>query len=447
MSSAGSSIIAFFKDRFNLSRDQEKEEQIVAEIRQSVEFRGINVWVLVFAIMVASVGLNVNATAVIIGAMLISPLMGPIMGVGLGIGISDVILIKKAAKNLGVMVAISVATSSIYFLVSPLREAQSELLNRTTPTIYDVFIALFGGLAGIVATSSRERGNVIPGVAIATALMPPLCTAGYGIATGSLKYFAGAFYLFSINAVFICFSTLLIVRFLRFREVAFLSQQARKRVQTIIGIFVVLMIIPSIYIARNLVLKSIFETRANEFIKNEFHFSTTEVIKHEVVFAPEKEIEISLMGTPLDANTISNIEHQMPQYKLGDARLVVKQNEKGLDAEAIKSQVLETYLERNLDSLKSKDEKINYLTKELMKWQQQHQPIDKLTREVCVFDKNIKQFSVRPITTYNDQGKAIDTFQLALAKYAAPPKPEEIKRFTDWLKLRLETDSVKVVVE
>ncbi len=447
MSSVISKSLDFIKDRFNLSKDQEREEEIIAQIKQGVEFRGINVWVLVFAIMVASIGLNVNSTAVIIGAMLISPLMGPIMGVGLGIGISDISLIKKAAKNLAVMVAISVVTSAIYFLVSPLREAQSELLNRTTPTIYDVFIALFGGLAGIVAISSRERGNVIPGVAIATALMPPLCTAGYGIAIGSLKYFAGAFYLFSINAVFICFSTLLIVRFLRFKEVAFISPHAKRKVNNIILAFLVLMILPSIYIARNLVLKSIYETRVNDFVRKEFKFTTTDVIKYEAIFAPKKEIRVSLMGSPLDANTISNIQNQLEDYKLTDTRLIVKQNEKGLNAEDIKSQVLETYLERNLDSLKSKEERITYLTRELLQWQQQYQPLEQLSREVCVFDKNIKHFAARPITTYNDQGQPLDTFQLALVKYINLPKKAEIKRFEDWLKLRLQTDSVKVIAE
>ncbi|RME02243.1 MAG: DUF389 domain-containing protein, partial [Bacteroidetes bacterium] len=166
----------FLKDRFNLSRDQEKEDQIIDEIEKSVEFRGVNVWILIFAIMVASVGLNVNSTPVVIGAMLISPLMGPIMGVGLALGITDSDLLKKSTKNLAVMVGISIVTSAIYFWLSPLNDENSELLGRTAPTIWDVFIGFFGGMAGIVATASKEKGNVIPGVAIATALMPPLCT-------------------------------------------------------------------------------------------------------------------------------------------------------------------------------------------------------------------------------------------------------------------------------
>ena len=187
---------------FSLDNYKSSEQEVIESITKSVEFKGINVWVLVFAIFIASIGLNVDSAAVIIGAMLISPLMGPIMGIGLGAGIYDFELIKKAGRNLLVMMVISLITSTTYFLISPLREAQSELLARTTPTIWDVLIALFGGLAGIVATSTKEKGNVIPGVAIATALMPPLCTAGFGLATGNMYYFGGALYLFFLNEHF-----------------------------------------------------------------------------------------------------------------------------------------------------------------------------------------------------------------------------------------------------
>lgn len=174
--------------QFNLDYDKSQEDQIVEDIQASVEFRGMNLWVLIFAIFIASIGLNMNSTAVVIGAMLISPLMGPIIGLGVGVGINDFDLIKRALKNIGVATIISLLTSTAYFLVSPLSDASSELLSRTTPTIWDVFIAFFGGLAGIIAYTNKQKGNVIPGVAIATALMPPLCTAGYGIATGNLSF-------------------------------------------------------------------------------------------------------------------------------------------------------------------------------------------------------------------------------------------------------------------
>lgn len=446
MKQALSNALIFLKNRFNLAADRASEQEIIENICSDVEFKGINVWVLVFAIMIASIGLNVNATAVVIGAMLISPLMGPIMGLGLGIGISDIDLIKKSAKNLAVMVAVSVATSALYFAISPLQHAQSELLSRTTPTIWDVFIGLFGGLAGIVATASKEKGNVIPGVAIATALMPPLCTAGYGIAIGSLNYFAGAFYLFSINAVFICFSTILIIRFLGFKEVAFMSPHMKKRVRTIIGVFVVLMIIPSIYIARNLVLKTVFEERAGRFVRDEFNFPSTEVVRYKVIFEPENAVQVSLMGTLLDSNTISNLQHQLVNYDLKDVKLVIKQGEKGIDAADIKSKVLEEFVTRNLDSLKSKDEKIAFLTRELYQQKLKELPMDRISREAVQIDNNIEEICIQRSIFYNGEGNPKDTIHIALTKFKLPPNKGSTERLSGWLKERIPADSVRVVV-
>ena len=182
------------KGYFRIMADKEDEHEIIDSISKGITFHGANLWVLIFAILIASLGLNVNSTAVIIGAMLISPLMGPIMGVGLSVGLNDFELMKRSLKSFLITTLFSVTTATIFFLVSPVAEGQSELLARTSPTIYDVFIALMGGLAGVTALSTKEKGNVIPGVAIATALMPPLCTAGYGMATGNLIYFLGAFY-------------------------------------------------------------------------------------------------------------------------------------------------------------------------------------------------------------------------------------------------------------
>jgi uncharacterized hydrophobic protein (TIGR00271 family) len=200
------------RERINLTDDKADDAVIDERIRGEIHMKGANLWILMFAIFVASIGLNVNSTAVIIGAMLISPLMGPIMGIGYGAGINDFALIRQSFKNLAIATFIGLLTSTLYFLISPLDTAQSELLARTTPTAWDVLIELFGGLAGIVAATRKEKSNVIPGVAIATALMPPLCTAGFGLATGHWNYFLGAFYLYTINFVFIALSAFLIVR-------------------------------------------------------------------------------------------------------------------------------------------------------------------------------------------------------------------------------------------
>src|SRR5574344_1185476 len=212
------SLWQVIKSYFNSLPNKEDEEFTKQQINDSISFRGSTLWILIFAIFIASLGLNVNSTAVIIGAMLISPLMGPITGMGLAVGIGDLDLLRRSFKNYVVMVLISVITATIYFMITPLKDAQSELLARTSPTLYDVMIALFGGAAGIMALATKGKGNVLPGVAIATALMPPLCTAGYGLGTGNLQYFLGAFYLFFINTVFICFATILGVKMFRFKR-------------------------------------------------------------------------------------------------------------------------------------------------------------------------------------------------------------------------------------
>ncbi len=243
-------------------------DHIHANIENGVSFRGTNLWILIFAIILASVGLNTNSTAVIIGAMLISPLMGPINGMGYSIATYDFALFRRSLKNFAFAVSASLATSTIYFLISPISTAHSELLARTTPTIYDVLIALFGGLAGIVAMSSKHKGNVIPGVAIATALMPPLCTAGYGLATGQLSYFFGAFYLFAINTVFIGISSVLFSQMLSFPIRTLVEPSEKTRVNRWISVVIAITIIPSIYFGYLLVEKERFNKKANQFISS-----------------------------------------------------------------------------------------------------------------------------------------------------------------------------------
>jgi uncharacterized hydrophobic protein (TIGR00271 family) len=200
----------------NLNKGEEDKKLVLDNVTSNISFRGSNLWILACAIVVASIGLNVNSTAVIIGAMLISPLMGPIIGAGFGLGIYDFNLLKRSLNNLLIATLVGLFVSTLYFYISPFKEAQSELLSRTSPNIYDILIAFFGGLVGAIAITRVEKGNPIPGVAIATALMPPLCTAGYGIALGSMKFFLGAMYLYSINSVFICISTFFIVKYLKY---------------------------------------------------------------------------------------------------------------------------------------------------------------------------------------------------------------------------------------
>lgn len=239
-------------DFINLHNGEEDKEKVLENITSNISFRGSNLWILACAIIIASVGLNVNSTAVIIGAMLISPLMGPIVGAGFALGTYNFQLLRKSFKNLVIATGVSLVVSAIYFYLSPFKDVQSELLARTAPNIYDVLIAFFGGLVGVIAITRVEKGNPIPGVAIATALMPPLCTAGYGLATFNFSYFFGAFYLYTINCFFICIATFLIIKYLKYPASSQVNPLKEKRIRYAITALIIIMIVPSFYLAFNL---------------------------------------------------------------------------------------------------------------------------------------------------------------------------------------------------
>ena len=269
---------AFMRDRFSLEDDKASQDEVAANISKGTEFRGVNLWVLICATMVASLGLNVNSAAVIIGAMCISPIMGPIMGIGFSLGINDFDLLKKSVRNFVLMFVVAISTSTLFFFISPLGNASSELLARTTPTTYDVLIAFFGGMAGIVAQSRQDRNStVIPGVAIATALMPPLCTAGFGLATGQYRFFFGAFYLFFINTVFIALATYIFTRFLKYRKKTFLNKSRERFVKRTMLAITLVTFIPSVFIGLHMVRVSIFEVQADKYIAQVFNFPQTRV--------------------------------------------------------------------------------------------------------------------------------------------------------------------------
>ena len=308
------------KRYFNIMPDMEDRVQVIEQISQGVSFRGANLWVLIFAIFIASLGLNVNSTAVIIGAMLISPLMGPIIGMGLAIGINDIELFKKAWRNFAVATLISVLTAMVYFLITPIDEAQSELLARTAPTIYDVLIATFGGAAGITALCTRGKGNVIPGVAIATALMPPLCTAGYGLATGNLFYFLGAFYLFFINTVFITISTFVGVRLMHFPRRSFLAATQQRRAQRIIGSIVILTMIPATIMTYGIVRKGISDSHVRSFVKKELGQTGTQIISQDID-RDSMVLNIVAVGREIDAAKLAEAARRLEFYDLEDFRL------------------------------------------------------------------------------------------------------------------------------
>lgn len=293
------------KSYFDLAPYLEDQQVARQTILDGVSFRGPNIIILILAILVASLGLNTNSTAVIIGAMLISPLMGPIIGIGLGTGIYDFALIKRSARNLAVAAAFSVLASTIYFLISPVAEGHSELLARTSPTIYDVLIGFFGGGAGIVAIACKQKGNVIPGVAIATALMPPLCTAGYGLATWQLQYFTGAFYLFLINSIFIATATLIGVKIFKFNQATIVDPARKKRIKRTVITIVILTLLPSVYLTAQMMTESFFVSDANNFVENNMNFPNTQVFAKKAYMKRwKKYLDVTLIGECLNVDSL-----------------------------------------------------------------------------------------------------------------------------------------------
>ncbi|RYY54264.1 MAG: DUF389 domain-containing protein [Chitinophagaceae bacterium] len=313
-----------FFDKFRIHTEREEYPSVIKNIEAGVVFRGTNLWILIFAIFVASLGLNVNSPAVIIGAMLISPLMGPIMGIGLGMGINDLLTVKKALLNYVIATSVALATSTVFFLLSPLNDAHSEILARTSPNIYDVLIALFGGFAGIVATTSKQKGNVIPGVAIATALMPPLCTAGYGLATLQFTYFFGAFYLFIINTVFIALATLIIVRFSKFPVKRYQSHKAEKIAKRVTWLVVLITLLPSLYFGYDLVQQNRFTKQANLFVTNEANFPN-DYLLNKKIDAKDRSIHLVYGGKQIADSEIKALEARLPNYGLSRADLQIRQ--------------------------------------------------------------------------------------------------------------------------
>ncbi|HRG73347.1 MAG TPA: DUF389 domain-containing protein [Leptospiraceae bacterium] len=437
--------IEFLKNLFNLQEDTD-EAGSLESIKRSVEFKGGNLWALVFAILIASIGLNVNSTAVIIGAMLISPLMGPIIGTGLAIGIYDFELLKKSLRNLSVATFIGIITSAVYFSITPLSEAQSELLARTNPTVYDVLIASFGGGIGIIAATRKEKSNAIPGVAIATALMPPLCTVGYGIAMGNIKFILGSFYLFFINSFFIGLSTLIVVRFLNFKSVNFVDEALQKKVKTYIIYFSIILILPSIYMAYNVIQKEIFKSKVNRFVSENFIFKNSKVLSVDYSKSEPAFIEVSLVGETLNTSIVKNLELKLKNYELDYVTLKVNQS----GTQDVKH-VLEMIGSQNKkdEVTNAKDEKIFLLEKELMNFKNKDLLVAKASKEVAILFPEVKSFSFGDLTLASSEEEESGTTRPSLIiKWKRKSSVSQKKKLVAFLQSRLDIDGeVEVIHE
>lgn len=417
----------------NFKIDQEKEhyKDVIESIYNGVVFKGTNLWILVFAIFIASLGLNVNSPAVVIGAMLISPLMGPIMGLGLGMAINDLTLLKKAGYNYLFAAGVGLLTSTIYFTISPINDAHSEILARTAPTIYDVLIAFFGGLAGILATSSKLKGNVIPGVAIATALMPPLCTAGYGLATWQLEFFLGAFYLFLINTVFIALATLITVRLLKFPLKVHQKQLDAIKVNRIVWAITIITLLPSIYFGYDIVRQNEFQKKANEFVDNEAVFPNNFLLK-KIINANSKDIILTYGGLQIKDSAMNALKAKLKRYNLQDSNLKIQQgfsylNEQNTNKKDNLLNIALTEKAKQIETLKLKFDSISkqqYLSKQVY-------------NEIKAQYPNIKSFVLQPSILIHDS--ISENIWISDLKTQNKLSLEEQVKMKEWLKIRLNT--------
>lgn len=427
---------------FNLEHELDSFDNIHESIVKDVAFKGTNLWILVLAIFIASIGLNMNSTAVIIGAMLISPLMGPINGIGYSLAIYDFDLFRKALKNFLFAVLAGLFASTIYFTLTPISTAHSELLARTSPTIYDVLIAFFGGMAGIVAISSRQKGNVIPGVAIATALMPPLCTAGYGIASGQLNYFSGAFFLFTINTVFIAISSIVISQILKFPIRTIINQAQKKRVNRLISIVISIVLLPSIYFGYILVQKEKFMENSKLYISNVNIFEGNYLLDSRIDFRT-KSITLIYAGLQMGDDKKFAILGKANDFKLKNAKIEIRQGLTIDDFDKKSSEIV--LLKEELNSLsqrvKEKDTQLDSLKSSKLLGQVILKEISSIYPQIinCGFAE----------TNYYESGKEEPKKMMVVIfglKNTGLTKSEK-KKVDLWLKNRLENDKISVVYE
>ncbi|KUK77101.1 MAG: hypothetical protein XD92_0928 [Proteiniphilum acetatigenes] len=434
---------------FDLRSEMEGYDIIHENIESGIVFRGTNLWVLMFAIVVASVGLNMNSTAVIIGAMLISPLMGPINGMGYSLATYDFHLLRRSLKNFFFAVGVSLITSALYFLLSPLNQAHSELLARTSPTIYDVIIALFGGLAGIVAMSSRLKGNVIPGVAIATALMPPICTAGYGLATLQFDFFFGALYLFTINTVFIAFAALIVCQFLKFPIRSIVDPTRKKHVNRVISTVIILTLVPSIFFGVKLVRNEEFAQRAETFI-GEVTLMGGNYLQSRQVHPATRTVELLYSGYGLNDSIREKIIEKALIHRIDTARLAIRQ---GYDASMV---------QENMRKYQSETERLAaQLAATTFNLRKSEERVDSI-RNIPLYGEKILS-EIKPLFPQMIGCSYAETYlfsavndsiqhsgMVPMVVFSVPRNGLRVadrERIEEWLKNRLENEQVKTIFE
>lgn len=440
-----SSLKSDIKAITNIS-DHIDTDAAARSIRSNVAFRGPNVWILAFSIIIASVGLNVNSTAVIIGAMLISPLMGPIIGIGLGLGVNDTKLIRVGLKNLLVMVGISLMASFLYFLMTPLKLANpTELLSRTNPTIYDVIIALFGGAAGLLEISRKEKGTVLSGVAIATALMPPLCTAGYGLASGHISYFFGALMLFIINGVFIIIATYLMSKILGFPEYEFLDAKQARRTRSLVTLVFVLVTIPSILSAITMIRSNKFAQNAESFVSENRMLDSGYIYDYDIDTHKGGKISLYIAGNMLDENEKSRLRLSAKDHGIDPERVEFYAHQIAPNENGSADKLVRDIYARTDSEIGKRDAQIRMLEMELSKYKQKEIPYTQISREIVSQYPQVKEIYIsRGADVTTDSLYSKDCI-LVVAKTQRALGDEAKLRMTEFLKARLNDTTVVVI--
>lgn len=435
---------------FDLSGDLLPQAEAEQVIREGVSFKGTNIIILIIAIFIASLGLNTNSTAVIIGAMLISPLMGPIIGMGLAVGIQDFELMKRSFRNLFVAALFSIATSCVYFLISPVNEGHSELLARTSPTIYDVFIGFFGGAAGILAIGSRVKGNVIPGVAIATALMPPLCTVGYGLATFQMNYFFGALFLFFINSVFIATATTVGVKLMKYHIKDFSNPERAKRVRNLVYTIAILTMIPACYLTWRMYQQSTFNVNCQRFVEQQFNFEGTQVLHSSAVMkGNNKTLTVSLIGKVLPQDSlVLALTDKLPDYHLGGTRLKIIQgdsNDNMFDATQATSTMLRDMYQVTQNTINSQRATIDSLRSINAATVRNDTIGAAISPELKVLFPEVADVAVTRAIVSKVANRDLDTLNIVLVHYVKPMTAAQNKKFSEYLEARLDLKSIRIV--
>ena len=439
-------IREFLKTTLNLTNDVDIPAAS-ENIRKNIPFRGPNVYILFVAIIIASVGLNVNSIPVIIGAMLISPLMGPITGLGLGLGTNDRELVLFSIKNLLVMVGISLLAATLYFMLTPLEiDNPTELLARTRPTIYDVFIALFGGLAGVLETARKEKGTVISGVAIATALMPPLCTVGYGIANLSWQYTIGALFLFSINCIFIAMAAYLMAKFLKFPVKT--VEQHRTRYFILSYALVILLAATSIFTGYHVIRENDFTKLANRFVKKNQNIGKTYIYDSQVnIDSKPYMLELRLAGETLNEDTKEMLLRDAENYGIMRSQIVIHEDATVQVDRFNETEIVKNLMATNASNVQVRDDSIKVLNAQITAYKQRELPAKQLAEELQVQLPSITRLTLAKGTALEQNMVMSEEQVVVVAHCSEMPSEEEKTRLYEWLKVRLQIDSLEIIFE